>query len=270
MMKTQPEELQMPWWEHLEDLRKTLISSLVGFFVAVLICWFFREQILAFLSRPFQLYFEGETFQFTIIQVTEAFFFYLKISMFGGIFLSSPWIFYQIWRFVAPGLYAREKVWVLTMVFASTLFFLTGAFFGYAYILPLTLRFLLNIGKDFRLMITTTHYFSFFIQIILATGIVFELPVFSFLLGRIGIIRHEHFLKFWKYAVAGAFIISAIITPSGDMVTQTVLALPMIALYFFSALVVAFAEKLRKRSHIQESSDTPEIDDHPEPPAIEE
>lgn len=245
-LQAPPDDRPMPLWQHLEDLRKAILRSLVGILIGMIAGWFLREPVLNLLIKPLITYFPGNYQGLTVLSVTEAFFFYMKLAFFTGLFLASPWVFLQLWHFIAPGLYAHERRYIILFVFFTTFFFLLGGWFGYQYIIPLTLKFLLEIGRDFQLMITTTHYFSFFLHLILGIALVFEMPVLCFILARMGILNTRVMMKFWKFAVVGSFILSAVITPSGDMITQSALAFPLIGLYFFSALVVAVAQPREK------------------------
>ena len=236
----------MPLWRHLEDLRRSLLWSLAGIAAAMIGAWAFRRPILAFLIRPLSSYLPQGNPGLTVLSVTEAFFFYMKLSFWAGLFIASPWVFYQLWRFIAPGLYAHERRYVVGFVFFTTLFFLLGGWFGYAYIVPLTLKFLMNISSEFHIMITTAHYFTFFMHLIVGIALVFELPVICFILARLGLLNARFMWKFWKLAFVGSFILAAVITPSGDMITQSFLAVPLILLYLFSTGVVLVAQKKKE------------------------
>lgn len=242
-----PSDVPLPLWRHLEDLRKALLWSLFGIIIAMMGSWYFREIILKILLKPLLTYFPDPNPGLTVLSVTEAFFFYMKLSFFAGLFIASPWVFFQIWRFIAPGLYAHEKRYAITFVLSTSLFFIGGGWFGYAYIVPLTLKFLLGISKNFHVMITTANYFTFFIRLIIGVGLVFEMPIFCFILAKMGILNFRIMWKFWKFAIVGSFVAAAIITPSGDMVTQSFLAVPLIVLYFLSILIVKFAERKSSR-----------------------
>ncbi len=235
-MGATPTEPTMSLWDHLRELRYRLIMSLAGVFVGMVIAWFLRKMILSMLMRPLQVLLPDYP-GLTVLSLTEAFIFYIKISLFGGVVIASPWVFWHIWRFVAPGLYTHEKRAFLGIALFTVVCFLGGAYFGYRVLIPFMFRFLIGISQDFQLMITTTSYLTFFMQLIVGVGLIFEMPVFALILARLGIITARTLGRFWKFAIVGSFILAAVITPSGDIVTQTVLAVPLIALYLISILV---------------------------------
>jgi len=232
----------LPLLQHLADLRRCFLNSLAGIFLGMVVAWFLRRRLLAWLLLPLRPYLPpGEGL--TVLSLTEAFLFYVKLSFFGGIFLASPWVLWQVWRFVAPGLYAHEKRVLLGLIAFSTVCFLAGGYFGYRVLMPLTCRFLVDVSRDFHMLVTTTSYLSFFLHLILGVALTFELPVFTLLLARLGIVSARSLWKFWRIAVVASFVIAAVITPSGDMITQAVLAVPLIGLYFVSVLVAGLFGK---------------------------
>ena len=221
---------KMTFLEHLEELRKRLIVSIIALGVAFLACWHFADTIFELLSRPLSRFLPlGDKLVFT--RLTEPFLLYMKVAFFAGIFLASPVILWQLWLFIAPGLYKRERRYAAPFIVLASLFFIAGGYFGYRVLLPGTCAFFLETGKQFKQMIKADEFFSFASTIILATGLVFETPILIFFLARLGIVTPAFLFQKFKYAVVLAFIISAIVTPTPDMVTQTALALPMIGLY---------------------------------------
>src|SRR2546428_4327935 len=221
---------KMTFLEHLEELRKRLIVSIVALGVAFLACWNFADRIFGLLARPLSRFLPpGEKLVFT--RLTEPFMLYMKVAFFAGIFVASPIILLQLWLFISPGLYKRERRYAAPFIIFATFFFVLGGYFGYRVLLPGTCAFFLETGKQFRQMIKADEFFSFASTIILATGLVFETPILIFFLARLGIVTPAFLMQKAKYAVVLAFIIAAIVTPTPDMVTQTALALPMIGLY---------------------------------------
>ena len=221
---------RMSFLDHLEELRKRLLISFVAVFVAFLVCWSFAEQIFEKLQLPLAQYLPpGDSLAYT--RLTAPFFLYMKVAFFAGLFLAAPVILWQIWQFISPGLYRKEKRYALPFIIFGALFFVAGGYFGYRYLLPSTCAFFVETGKNFKQVVTVDDYFSFASLIILAAGIVFETPIFVFFLARIGIVTPAFLLQKFKYAVVFAFIFSAVITPTPDMVTQLALAIPMILLY---------------------------------------
>lgn len=235
---------KMTFLEHLEELRKRLIISIVALGVAFLVCWNFADRIFGWIARPLAAFLPpGEKMVFT--RLTEPFMLYMKVAFFAGIFVSSPIILWQLWLFIAPGLYKRERNYAAPFIIIASLFFLIGGYFGYRVLLPATCGFFLETGKQFRQMIKVDEFFSFASTIILATGLVFETPILVFFLARLGIVTPAFLLQKGKYAIVAAFIIAAVVTPTPDMVTQTALALPMIGLYYLGvAIAYIFAKKV--------------------------
>lgn len=221
---------KMSFLDHLEELRKRLLISLVAIGVAFLACWNFADRIFGYVQQPLLKYLPaGDKLAYT--RLTEPFVMYMKVAFYAGIFVASPVIMLQVWLFIAPGLYKRERRYAAPFIIFATLFFVVGGYFGYRVLLPGTCAFFVETGKQFKQMIKVDEYFSFASTIILATGLVFETPILIFFLARMGIVTPAFLMQKFKFAVVAAFIIAAIVTPTPDMVTQTALALPMIGLY---------------------------------------
>lgn len=221
---------RMSFLEHLEELRKRLLVSVIALVVAFALCWTFAPQIFAEIERPIrQLLPPGEKLAFT--RLTTPFFLYMKVAFFAAIFLASPVVLWQVWRFIAPGLYRHERRYAAPFIIFSTAFFVMGGYFGYRVVFPMAASFFLELGQQFQQVITVDDYFSFASKIMLGMGLVFETPILIFFLSRLGIVTPQFLLAKFKYAVVAIFIIAAIITPTPDMVTQAALAIPMIVLY---------------------------------------
>lgn len=234
---------RMSFLEHLEELRRRILFSVVAVFVAFAICWSFAPEIFRWIQAPIiDILPEGEKLAFT--RLAGPFFLYMKVAFFAGIFLASPVVLWQLWRFIAPGLYRRERIYAAPFIIFSTLFFLAGGWFGYEVVFPMAARFFLEMGRDFQQVITIDDYFSVASKLILGMGLVFETPILIFFLARLGIVTPQFLLRKFKYAVLIIFIIAAIITPTPDMVTQSALAIPMILLYLLGVgIAMAFAKK---------------------------
>ena len=160
------------------------------------------------------------------------------MAFFVGIFVAAPYILYQVWAFIAPGLYPHEKAYAVPFIVAGTFFFVGGRLFGHYYLFPITFRFLGEFaGNDMTFMPKVDEYYTFYSWFLLGLGIVFQLPVVIFVLSRIGLVTPRFLLRNFKYAVLIAFVVSAIITPTPDIITQSLLALPMIGLYLLGVLV---------------------------------
>jgi sec-independent protein translocase protein TatC len=235
----------MTFLEHLDDLRKRIVYSLIAFLVAVIPAYMFSKDIFKILARPVTQSLPQGT-RLAVTTLPAAFMVYIKVSFLAAIFFTSPFIFYQLWKFVAPGLYQKEKKYVIPFVFLTTFFFILGALFGYFVLFPFACRFFLTIGSDFQPVITVDKYFSLALHLLLGIALVFELPTLVFFLSRMGLVTAGWMIKNFKYAVLIVFIIAAIITPTPDFINQTILAAPMLALYGLSILIALFAGKKRK------------------------
>jgi sec-independent protein translocase protein TatC len=236
---------KMTFLDHLEELRKRLMISFVAVAVGFLACWAFAEPIFGKLQEPLTAFLPpGDKLAYT--RLTAPFFLYMKVAFFGGLFVASPVILLQLWLFIAPGLYRRERRMALPFIIFGTLFFIAGGYFGYRFILPATCSFFVETGKQFKQMVTVDDYFSFASVIILAAGLIFETPILIFFLARLGIVTPAFLIQKFKYAVVLAFVISAIVTPTPDMVTQAALAVPMILLYLIGVGVAFLFAKPRE------------------------
>jgi sec-independent protein translocase protein TatC len=232
-MATNESEQKMPFTEHLEELRHRLIVCFVAVGIGFVICYFFAKQLFEILMHPLlQVLPPEESLIFTALP--EAFFTYLKVSLLAGIGLASPVIIYQFWRFIAPGLYQREQRALLPIVLFSTFFFVGGALFGYFVVFPFGFKFFIGFASDnIRAMPSIREYLKFAAKLLFAFGFIFELPLFSFFLARLGLVNAEMLRSKQKYAILIIFMLSAILTPP-DVVTQIMMAGPLLLLYELS------------------------------------
>ena len=227
---------KMSFLDHLEELRKRLLVSFIAVAVGFLACWAFAEPIFQKLQEPLQAFLpKGDTLAYT--RLTAPFFLYMKVAFFAGLFVAAPVVLFQLWLFIAPGLYKKERRLAAPFIIFGTLFFILGGYFGYRFLLPATCSFFVETGKQFKQMVTVDDYFSFASVIILATGLVFETPILIFFLARLGIVTPAFLMQKFKYAIVLAFVIAAIVTPTPDIVTQAALAVPMILLYLIGVAV---------------------------------
>jgi sec-independent protein translocase protein TatC len=227
---------KMSFLDHLEELRRRLLISTVSVAAGFFVCWAFAERIFAVIQAPLTRFLPpGDKLAYT--RLTAPFFLYMKVAFFGGLFVASPIILLQIWLFITPGLYRRERRMAAPFIIFGTLFFVLGGYFGYHFLLPATCAFFVETGKQFKQMVTVDDYFSFASTIILASGVVFETPILIFFLARLGIVTPAFLMQKFKYAIVLSFIIAAIVTPTPDMVTQSALAIPMILLYLIGVAV---------------------------------
>jgi sec-independent protein translocase protein TatC len=239
------EELnRMTLLEHLEELRRRLAWSIAAIFVGFLLCWYWAPPIFAWLSVPITQFLPpGEKLAFT--GLVDPFMLYMKVALLAGIFLASPVVLYQFWLFVSPALYRHERSIAVPFIVFTTVFFVGGGYFGYKIAFPMVVHFLLQVGQDFRQVVTINEYFSMASKVILGLGLVFELPVLILLLSRLGIVTHRFLLRHFRWAVLVIFIVAAVITPTPDIPTQCVFALPMVALYLLGVLVAWIFGKKR-------------------------
>jgi sec-independent protein translocase protein TatC len=235
---------KMTFLDHLEELRRRLMISFIAVAVGFLACWAFAEPIFGKLQEPLTQFLPpGDKLAYT--RLTAPFFLYMKVAFFAGLFLASPVVLMQLWLFIAPGLYKKERRLAAPFIIFGTAFFALGGYFGYRFLLPATCSFFVETGKQFKQMVTVDDYFSFASVIILATGLVFETPIMIFFLARLGIVTPAFLMQKFKYAVVLSFVISAVVTPTPDMVTQAALAIPMILLYLIGVGVAwLFAKKI--------------------------
>ena len=235
---------RMTLLEHLEELRRRLAWSIAAIFVGFLLCWYWAQPIFAWMAVPITQFLpNGEKLAFT--GLVDPFMLYMKVALLAGIFLASPVVMYQFWLFVSPALYRHERRMAVPFIVFTTVFFLGGGYFGYKIAFPMVVHFLLQVGQGFRQVVTINEYFSMASKVILGLGLVFELPVLILLLARLGILTHRFLLKYFRYAVLVIFIIAAVITPTPDIPTQCVFALPMVALYLLGVLVAWIFGKKR-------------------------
>jgi sec-independent protein translocase protein TatC len=225
----------MSFLEHLDELRKRLLLSLLAVILAFGVALFAARRILDVLLRPIRP-FLGDA-RPVFLDLTEPFLLYMKVAFLAAIFLASPAVLYQAWAFVSPGLYPRERRYALPFIAFSTLFFLAGGAFGYYVGFPAACRFLLSIAEGFEPSLRVSSLFSFESKIILGMGLVFELPTVILLLSRLGLVTAGFLWRHFKYAVLVIFILAALITPTPDVVTQCLFAGPMILLYLLGILV---------------------------------
>jgi sec-independent protein translocase protein TatC len=248
---TAEELARMSLMQHLEELRSRIFKALIGLVVAIVPCWLYVQQIFDFLARPIQrLLPEGQRLAF--LGVTDPFILYFKVAALAAVFLASPFLLYQLWGFVSPGLYRRERLYALPFVFFATLFFLAGGAFAYYIAFPYAVQFLLSMGEHFQAVITIERYFGFLLTVILGLGLMFELPILILLLSMIGVVTPQFLLRNFRVAVVVIFIVAAIITPTPDVVNLCIFAVPALFLYL---LGVAAAFVVTRRRRKREAAD---------------
>ncbi len=225
------EELpRMTLLQHLEELRRRLVYSVVAVLVAFLACWAFAERIFHFLAVPIYRYLPPGT-KLTFLGITEPFMLYVKVALLAGAFLAAPVVLLQLWGFISPGLYARERRYAAPFVVFGTLFFLGGGAFAYYVAFPFAVQFLLEVGQEFQPMITADRYLGFLMTVILGLGLMFELPIVIVLLAKIGLVTPRFLLRKFRWAVLIIVFVAAIVTPTADIFNLSLFAVPALLLY---------------------------------------
>jgi sec-independent protein translocase protein TatC len=244
------EEDKLPFTGHLEELRKRLIICFIAVGIGFAISYGFKEKIFEILIIPLvKAMQEGDKLVFT--GIPEAFFTYLKVAFLCGLMLASPVILYEFWMFVAPGLYQKERRLLLPIVILSSFFFIGGALFGYFVVFPIGFKYFLGFASDhIRPLPSMKEYMSLSSKMLLAFGLVFELPLIITFLARLGLISVAFLRKNRKYAILIIFIVAAILTPP-DAVSQVLMAIPMMVLYEISII----GAKIFERKAQQDASD---------------
>lgn len=234
------EDSRMPFLAHLRELRDRVRNAAIFFALAFGVCFYFASEIYDWLKVPlFDVWKVEKLGQPHLVfgKLTEPFWVDMSIALWAGIFLASPFIFYQIWKFIAPGLYKRERKITVAFAVFSAVFFISGALFCYEFVLEKIYGFLLSYGeKDLQPMLMMQDYLDLTRNMMLAFGAVFELPLLLYFLAMVGLTTHRGLWKFNRWFVVIAFIVGAILTPSPDVVSQIMMATPMIVLYNLSIL----------------------------------
>jgi len=234
----------MSLMEHLDELRKRIVRSAIYLAVGFLAAWAFHDKFVGFIQAP--LVRIGKSLVFT--HPMDPLNLDLKVSLVGGAILASPFILYQVWLFIAPGLYQKERRFVVPFMAATVGLFLGGAAFGYFWVLPGALEILIvGFGKNFTSMVTIEEYSSFFLSIILGLGISFELPILIFFLALFGIVSPRFLWKNIRYAILAVFLVAAIICPSPDPWTMCIYAVPMLVLYVVGIGVAWWVHPSRRK-----------------------
>jgi sec-independent protein translocase protein TatC len=240
----------MSLMEHLEELRKRLMWSLGYLLAGMIVAYAFHVRLYNYVQKPVT----DLGLQLNFTHPTDGLNLYLKTSLVGGAILASPFILYQIWLFISPGMYAHEKRYVWPFMSATIGLFLAGAWFGYRWVLPGAIKILvLQFGKAFHPILTIEDYTGFFLAVILGLGVTFELPILIFFLALFGIVDGKFLLKHFRYAILAIFLIAAIICPTPDPVGMCLFASPMLALYFIGVLVAFIVHPDRRKRKLKEA-----------------
>lgn len=235
--------------EHLEELRRRLIYSVLAIVAAFFFCWNYADRIFKYMQAPIMQALRAHKMEETLVYTNpiDPFNLYLKIGLIAGIFLASPFVLYQVWLFISPGLYRHEKRYVVPFMVSTVGLFVAGGLFGYKMVYPGALDFLIGYGSQFKPLITIHEYTNLFMTIILGLGIVFELPVLVFFLAMMGIVSAGWLWRNVRYSILVIFIIAAVITPTTDILSMCIFAAPMVVLYFVSIGVAWLVHPSRRK-----------------------
>jgi len=226
----------MSFLEHLEELRRRLVYCIIAVAAGFFGCWYYAEKIYGIIQQPIMeaLRHNGMADKLVVTNPVDAFNLYLKTAALAGLFVVSPFILYQVWLFISPGLYRNEKRYALPFMVSTIGLFLAGGFFGYRLVFPAALDFLIGYGKQFQPMITVHEYTNLFLSVIIGLGVVFELPILVFFLALMGVVSAGWMWRNVRYSILVIFIVAAILTPTTDILNMCIFAAPMIALYLAS------------------------------------
>jgi sec-independent protein translocase protein TatC len=241
---------KMSFLEHLDELRKRIIRALISLCLGVAIAAFFIEDIYSFVMAPLSAMLQpGEKMIYTY--PTEAFMLYIRIALIAGLFIAAPLIFWQVWLFVAPALYARERRYAIPFVVLSTIGVVAGAAFSHYIAFPLMWKFFGSFSNDLvSFMPRIEDSFSLYMRMLLGMALIFQMPALVFFMARMGVVTARWMVRKFKYAVLIIFVVAAIVTPSSDYASQMIVAFPMIGLYILS---IAIAWMFGKRKQVEEA-----------------
>jgi sec-independent protein translocase protein TatC len=247
--KTKPESEResgkMSFLEHLDELRKRLVHVAAYLAIGFVVCLVFSKRIFDFLALPITKYLPSGKLAFT--NITDPFITYMKVAFIGGVFLTIPFTLYEVWKFIAPGLYQKEKKYVIPFLVTSILLFVLGGAFCYLVILPTACKYLIDLGSSFIPMIKIDEYFDLANMMLLGFGLIFEMPVIAAFLSIFGLVSASFLWRKFKYAIVIIVILAAVLSPTGDAFNLMVWSAPMILLYVISIGVAAIFGWNRKK-----------------------
>src|SRR5436309_1959352 len=240
----------MSFLEHLEELRTRIFHSLAALAVGMGICWWFHQTLFAYMQKPIMdvLRQNGLPQKLVYLTPTEPFNLYLKISALAGLFLTSPYVLYQVWLFISPGLYRKEKKYAVPFMVSTILLFSAGGYFAYRIVYPAALDFLIRFGRQFTPMITIHEYTDLFLTVTLGLGLVFEMPILVFFLALMGVISAGWMWRNIRYAVLGIFIVAGALAPTPDISSMIIFASPMLVLYAISIGIAWFVHPTQRKA----------------------
>jgi sec-independent protein translocase protein TatC len=255
-LQAPPGDVRMSIWEHLEELRRRIIKAALGVVTATIAAWCFRTEILSWLVVPYQRTWMTRFHKELVLQTlapADAFLGYLELSLTAGIVAASPIIFYQLWAFISPGLYGKEKKLIVPFVLFSSILFLSGVAFAYYVAFPFTFNYFLSLlgeirqGVELTQIVTLEFFLDFSTRFLLAFGAVFELPLFIAFLVLANIVTPKQLLKFGRWATVLAFVLGAIVTPGPEVTSQIAVSAALIGLYFLS-IPIAYLLRPREKA----------------------
>ena len=265
MSKTKPDE--MSFFEHLEELRSRFLKSLIIWLIIFIVCLIFMKEIFDILAEPY-LGIVTKDKPWGAFDPKEPFYAHIKSAFWASIILSSGIFFYQIWAFVAPGLEKKEKRFAIPFILFMALFFMLGCWFSFSVAYPMMLKFLIGWNIDGMDLYTRTFYLSLLFGFVIAMGVGFETPMFVFLLAKLGLVTPEFLLAKFKHAVLIIFVFAAVVTPTPDWLTQSILAGPMLILYLLG-VAAAFIVRKKKPEDLEDTSENKPAIGEPAPGAVE-
>ncbi|WP_158943081.1 twin-arginine translocase subunit TatC [Granulicella sp. S190] len=235
----------MSLMEHLTELRKRLINATVYLLIGFCVAYAFHVRLYGIIQKPLN----DLHIALNYTHPTDPLNLYLKTALYGGIILASPFILYQLWLFIAPGMYSHEKRYVVPFMTATIVLFLSGAYFGYHWVFPGALKVLIGgFGKNFNPVLTIEDYTNFFLAVILGLGVTFELPILIFFLALFGIVDAKFLVQHIRYAILAIFIIAAIICPTPDPIGMCLFASPMLVLYLIGVGIAFLVHPARRKA----------------------
>jgi sec-independent protein translocase protein TatC len=246
----------MGFLEHLEELRRRIIYCIIAVAVGFFACWGYADRIYEIMQRPIMvaLRHNGMSEKLVYLNPTEPFNMYLKVAALAGLFLTSPFVLYQVWAFISPGLYRNEKRYVVPFMVSTVALFISGGYFGYKLVYPQALEFLIGYGKQFQPMITIGEYTDLFLTIIIGMGVIFEMPILVFFLSLMGIVTAGWMWRNLRYSILVIFIIAAIVTPTTDILNMCIFAAPMVGLYVFSIAIAWLVHPKQRRARAEKKA----------------
>jgi sec-independent protein translocase protein TatC len=252
-LKERSELASMGFLDHLEELRKRIIWSILSIVGGFCVCYIWHERIFGWIQKPIVQILSSHKMSTQLVYTNpiDPFNMYLKISLIAGIFMASPFVLYQVWGFISPGLYKSERRYVAPFMVSTVGLFVAGGYFAYRIVYPQALSFLVEFSRQFTPMITINEYVELFMTIVLGLGVVFEMPILVFFLALFGLISPRWMWKNFRYSILGIFVVAAIITPTPDIMNMCIFAAPMIVLYLLSIGVAYLVHpKQRKKREL--------------------